>query len=112
MSTKHYYAMHTPYGNAVDTSNTPIGTVYMFAKKRERDDWAEDNYYNAWNGIANQTRIITEHDARVIMLRQCGREMAERHNRYGLHYPYREYAQYYPTALMHDDYDKVAGYRD
>ena len=107
MATKHYYAMHTPYGNAVDDNNTPIGTVYMFAKKRERDDWAEDNYYNTRNGNANQTRIITEHEARVIMLRQHGREMAERHNRHGLPYSYREYAQYYPTALMYGDYSGI-----
>jgi hypothetical protein len=107
MATKHYYAMHTPQGNAVDSNGTPIGTVYMFAKKRERDDWAEDNYYSTWNGNAKQTRTITEHDARVIMLRQYGRAMAEWHNRHGLPYSYREYSQYYPTALMHGDYSRI-----
>ena len=108
MATKHYYAMHTPYGNAVDSNGTPIGTVIIFDRKRARDDWTEDNYYNMRTGNGGQTRAITEHEARVTMLRQHGREMSERHNRHGLPYTYREYAQYYPTALMIKDYDAVA----
>lgn len=109
MATKHYYAMHTPMGNDAiweDTRTIP-GTVIMFHRKRERDDWVEDNEFNTCNGNAHQTMAISEHDARVIMLRQCGREMAERHNRHGLEYSYREYAQYYPTALMHGDYSSI-----
>ena len=109
MATKHYYAMHTPYGNAVDPNGTPIGTVFMFDSKRERDDWAEDNYFNTRNGNANQTRTIAEHEARVTMLRQCRREMLEHHNRNGLAWPYRDYAQYCPTAVMARDYTAAIG---
>jgi len=115
MATKHYYAMSTPHGTAVDTNNTPIGYVQMFAKKRERDEWVDDNYYNAHTGNAHQTATISEHDARVTMLRQHGREMFEAHenDRFKVSsYTYREYAQFYPTALMHDNYKTVLGYSD
>ena len=43
------------------------------------------------------------------MLRQRGRAMAAYRNRHGLAWPYREYAQYYPTALMVSDYTAVIG---
>lgn len=115
MATKHYYAMHTPYGNAVDTNGTPIGTVFIFAKKRERDAWAEENYFNTYNSNAHQTKAITEHEARVTMLRQCGREMYEAHERdrlKGSYADYREFAQYCPTAIMYDDYINLTGFRD
>lgn len=115
MSTKHYYAMHTPYGDAVDTNGTPIGSVFMFSKKRQRDAWVEDNYFNAYNSKDRQAKAITEHHARVTMLRQCGRDMYEAHERdrlKGSYSDYREYAQYCPTALMYDDYCKVISYGD
>ena len=105
--TRHYYAMYAtcevPFGSGI-----PLGTVYMFAKKRARDEWVEDNYFNMRNGNGGQTRTITEHRARVTMLRQRGRAMAAYRNRHGLSYTYREYAQCYPTALMVQDYDAVA----
>jgi hypothetical protein len=109
MSTKHYYAMYTPDGNAVNSTGTPIGTVEIFATKRERDDWVKDNAYDPRTGNAHQTMTISEHYARVTMLRQEGREMCARHNRGKIAWTYREYAQYYPTALMVDDYNKVIG---
>ena len=115
MTTKHYYAMHTPQGNATDANGTPIGSVQMFAKKRERDEWVAENSFNPRSGKAHQTATISEHDARVTMLRQYGREMYNAHelDRFKVSsYSYREYAQYYPTALMHDDYNKVIGLRD
>ena len=117
MATKHYYAMHTPKGNNViwaDTRTIP-GTVFMFAKKRERDDWVEDNEFNTYNGNAHQTMTISEHEARVIMLRQHGRELYDAHELdrlKGSYADYREYAQYCPTAIMYDDYNKVVGTRD
>ena len=109
MATKHYYAMHTPYGDAVDTNNTPIGTVFMFSRKRARDEWVEDNEYNTYNGNAHQTMTLTEHEARVIMLRQHGREMSDHHRNHGLYCTYREYAQWCPTWLMYEDYEAVIG---
>ena len=115
MATKHYYAMHTTQGDAVDSDGTPIGTVFVFTRKRERDGWAERNYFNTWNGKDHQTKAITEHEARVTMLRQCGREMYEAHERdrlKGSYADYREYAQYCPTAIMHDDYIWLTGFGD
>ena len=117
MATKHYYAMHTPMGNSAiwaDKRTIP-GTVFMFSKKRERDEWVEDNSYNTYNGNANQTMTITEHEARVTMLRQYGRELYDAHESdrlKGSYSDYREYAQYCPTAIMYDDYNKVVGTRD
>ena len=108
MTNRHYYAMHTPNGHATDRNGTPLGTVIIFDRKRARNDWVEDNYYNTRTGNGGQTRAITEHQARVIMLRQHGHAMAAYRNRHGLSYTYREYAQYYPTALMVKDYDAVA----
>lgn len=112
---RHYYAMHTPYGNVVDTNNTPVGTVIIFDGKKIRDEWAEANEYNTRNGNKHQTKVITQHEARVIMLRQHGREMFEYHNdnlrmagrpleSYG---DYREYAQFCPTAIMARDYGAI-----
>lgn len=115
METKHYYAMHTPHGNAVDTNNTPVGTVIMFNRKRERDDWVEDNEYNTRTGQAHQTRTITEHEARVTMLRQLGRRLYYAHELNGIRGAYatfREYAQYCPTPIMYNDYDQIVGFMD
>lgn len=109
MDKRHYYAMHTPFGNITHENGTPSGTIIIFDGKRMRDDWVEDNEYNTLNGNPNQTRAITEHEARVTMLSQCGREMCAWHNRHGLTYTYREYTQYYPTALMVKDYESVIG---
>jgi hypothetical protein len=111
MSTKHYYAMRTPMGNytILEHTHAIYGTVLIFATKRERDAWVQDNAYDPRTGNAHQTMIITEHQARVTMLRQEGREMCARHNRGKIAWTYREYAQYYPTALMVDDYNKVIG---
>ena len=111
MATKHYYAMHTPMGNNAiwAVMRTIPGTVVMFAKKRERDDWVEDNEFNTYNGKANQTMTLTEHEARVIMLRQYGREMADHNKAHGLYCTYREYAQWRPTWLMYEDYEAVIG---
>ena len=109
MSKRHYYAMHTPNGHTTDKHGTPLGTVTIFDRKISRDEWVEDNTYNMLNGAGRQTRAITEHEARVIMLKQHGRAMAAYRNRNGLSYTYREYAQYYPTALMIKDYEAVIG---
>ena len=109
MNNRHYYAMHTPYGDITDTDNIPVGTILIFDGKKMRDEWVEDNYYNTRNGNKHQTKAITEHEARVTMLRQCGREMLEHHNRNGLAWPYRDYAQYCPTAVMARDYTAVIG---
>jgi hypothetical protein len=108
MSTKHYYAMYTPDGNAVNSTGTPIGTVEIFATKRERDTWVANHSYNTRTGNAHQTKAITEHEARVTMLRQRGREMCAYQKKHGITYTYREYAQYHPTALMVRDYNAVA----
>ena len=97
MDKRHYYAMHTP-----------SGTVIIFDGKLMRDDWVEDNWYNTLDGAPNQTRAITEHQARVTMLRQRGHAMAAYHKKHGLYCTYREYAQYCPTWLMAKDYDAVA----
>ena len=110
MTTKHYYAMHTPDGNAVNSQGTPIRTVLMFSTKHERDKWVTENAYNTRTGEAHQTRTITEHEARVIMLRQCGRAMLDHQNHGGITWIYREYAQYCPTYVMADDYAAVIGY--
>ena len=107
MTKRHYYAMHTPNGTT-DKHGTPLGTVIIFDRKISRDEWVEDNFYSTMTGNPNQTRAITEHQARVAMLRQHGRAMAAYRNRHGISYTYREYAQYYPTALMVKDYDAVA----
>ena len=109
MNKRHYYAIHTPFGDVTDDKGTPLGTIIVFDSKRARDEWVEDNYYHTLNGNPNQTRAITEHEARVTMLRQWGHEMCSRHNRHGLKYSYREYAQYYPTALMVKDYEAITG---
>ena len=108
MTNRHYYAMHTPHGHATDMDGTPLGTVLIFDRKISRDEWVEDNYYNTCTGNGGQTRAITEHQARVTMLRQHGRAMAAYRQKHGLSYTYREYAQYYPTFLMVKDYDAVA----
>ena len=108
MTKRHYYAMHTPGGDLPFGTGTPLGTVIIFDRKRARDEWAEDNYYNMRTGNGGQTRTITEHQARVTMLRQRGHAMAAYRKKHGLSYTYREYAQYYPTALMVKDYDAVA----
>jgi hypothetical protein len=111
MATKHYYAMRTPMGNNTTWANTdiPVGTVVMFAKKRERNEWVEANAYDPSTGNAHQTMTLTAHEARVTMLRQHGREMCAWNNRTGLAWTYREYAQYCPTAVMVDDYNQVIG---
>ena len=113
MSTKHYYAMSTHHGKAVDSNGTPIGDVKMFNRKRERDEWVAENYHS--NGKNHQAEKISEHDARVTMLRQYGRAMYEAHESDEFKvscYTYREYAQFYPTPLMHDNYETVLGNRD
>ena len=107
MTKRHYYAMHTPNGTTGEHGKT-LGTVIIFDRKISRDDWVEDNFYHTLTGNPNHTRAITEHEARVTMLRQRGRAMAAYRNRHGISYTYREYAQYYPTALMIKDYDAVA----
>ena len=107
MTKRHYYAMHTPHGTT-GKHGAPLGTVIIFDRKTSRDEWVEDNFYSTLTGNPNQTRTITEHEARVTMLRQCGREMCAYRNRH-VSYTYREYAQYYPTALMVNDYDACAG---
>ena len=109
MPKRHYYAIHTPHGRATDEHGTPLGTVIIFDRKISRDEWVEDNYYNMRTGNGGQTRSITEHQARVTMLRQHGHAMAAYRKKHGLSYTYREYAQYYPTALMVKDYEAVAG---
>jgi len=109
MNKRHYYAMHTPYGNITDTDNIPVGTVLIFDGKKMRDEWVEDNEYDTRNGNKHQTKVITEHEARVTMLRQCGREMCAWHNRNGLAWPYRDYAQFCPTAVMARDYTAAIG---
>ncbi len=106
MTKRHYYAIHTPTGTT-DKHGTTLGTVIIFDRKISRNDWVEDNFYSTLTGNPNQTRAITEHEARITMLRQWGREMCAYRNRHGLSYTYREYAQYYPTALMIKDYDAV-----
>ena len=108
MTKRHYYAMHTPNGHATDKNGTPLGTVIIFDRKISRNEWVEDNTYNMLTGAGDQTRAITEHQARVTMLRQRGHAMAAYRKKHGLSYTYREYAQYYPTALMIHDYDAVA----
>lgn len=113
MSTKHYYAMATPRGNATDFNGTPIGEVLMFNRKRERDEWVAENYHR--DGRAHQTATISEHDARITMLRQYGRKLFEAHENDQFKvscYTYREYAQFYPTPLMLDNYRTVLGNRD
>ena len=109
MTKRHYYAMHTPHGHTTGKHGTPLGTVIIFDRKISRNDWVEDNFYSTLTGNPNQTRAITEHEARVTMLRQHGRAMAAYRKKHGLSYTYREYAQYYPTALMVKDYNAVAG---
>ena len=104
--------MHTPHGHATDAHGTPLGTVIIFNRKTSRDEWVEDNTYNMRTGAGDQTRTITEHQARVIMLQQRGHAMATRHKRHGLYATYREYAQFCPTAHMVKDYDDVAGTDD
>ena len=113
MSTKHYYAMHTPHGNVVDSNGTPIGYVLMFDRKRERDEWVSENYHR--DGKPHQAEKISEHDARVTMLRQYGRKLFEAHESDQFKvscYTYREYAQFYPTPLMHDNYETALSNRD
>lgn len=111
MSTKHYYAMHTPMGHNATWGDTRAiyGTVLIFAKKRERDKWVDDNAYDTSTGNADQTMAITEHEARVTMLRQHGRALyeAHKHDQLNGYADYREYAQYCPTAVMVGDYDRV-----
>jgi hypothetical protein len=112
MSTKHYYAMRTPMGHDCTWGDTRAiyGTVVMFAKKRERDNWVKDNDYNPRTGNTNQTMTLTEHEARVTMLRQHGRALYEAHELHRRSYAdYREYAQYCPTATMVNDYNRVLG---
>ena len=101
--------MHTPGGNLPFGNGTPLGTVIIFDRKISRNEWVEDNYYNMRTGNGGQTRCITEHEARVTMLRQHGHAMAAYRKKHGLSYTYREYAQYYPTWLMVKDYDAIAG---
>jgi len=108
MTKRHYYAMHTPDGDLPFGTGIPMGTVIIFDSKRARDERVEDNYYNTRTGNGGQTRAITEHQARVTMLRQRGHAMAAYRKKHGLSCTYREYAQYYPTALMIHDYDAVA----
>jgi hypothetical protein len=113
MATKHYYAMRTPYGDVTDTDNTPVGTVIIFDRKRERDEWVSEHAYDAHTGKARQAKAITEHEARVTMLRQHGRAMCKWHNVGGIAWwTYREYAQYCPTAVMVDDYNSIIGIVD
>ena len=108
MTKRHYYAMHTPGGDLPFGSGTPLGTVIIFDRKISRDEWVEDNTYNMLTGAGKQTRSITEHEARVTMLRQHGHAMAAYRKRHGLYDTYREYAQFCPTWLMVKDYDAVA----
>ena len=108
MTKRHYYAMYTPHGHATDKHGKTLGTVIIFDRKTSRDEWVEDNSYNMLTGAGDQTRTITEHQARVTMLRQRGHAMAAYRKKHGLHFTYREYAQYYPTALMVKDYEAVA----
>ena len=110
MNTKHYYARYTPMGNDGiwgDMCEIP-GAVVMFDNKRVRDEWVEDNEFNTYNGKGHQTMTLTEREARVIMLRQCGREMADYHKNHGLYTTFREYARFCPTWLMFDDYSAVS----
>ena len=108
MQKRHYYALHTPNGHTNDKHGTPLGTVIIFDRKISRDEWVEDNTYNMLTGAGNQTRPITEHEARVTMLRQHGHAMAAYRKKHGLYDTYREYAQYCPTWLMVKDYNAVA----
>lgn len=70
----HHYAVYNPYGN----HTLPYGDVYVFATRRERDEWvAADRFDGDWHrediGSRKALRLMVDYLSRLSRSTDFGR---------------------------------------